>query len=466
MALVPLFMSLVSVSIVNVVLPAIQTGIDASSSGLQWVLSGYALAFGVLLVPAGRAGDLFGRGRLFVLGVGLFGTASLVASLAPDEVVLNVARVFMGFGSGLLNPQSIGLIQQYFDGEQRGRAFGMFGSVVGVSVALGPVLGGSFIALLGEDWGWRTSFLINVPTAAAAIITAVIWLPASAWRALPQARDGGSGRARADLDPVGIILLGAAILAIMLPFLQSGAGWWIWTLVGAGVLVVLLWLRWESRYKARGRAPMVDTALFRIRSFANGSLLIGLYFTGMTSVWVVIALYLQLGQGYTALQAGLMGLPSAIFSAASAAVAGRRVVRVGRRLVLAGMGVLLLGLAASVAVILLHNYAGISIWWLLLSLAFVGMGQGHVVSPNQTLTLRAVPLSYAGSAAGVLQTGQRIGTAVGIAMITALLFGMQGVFGWTVAAVSAFTTIAVIILTSAVVGVIDYRQERRENRRG
>lgn len=460
-ALVPLFMSLISVSIVNVVLPSVQESIGASDSGLQWVLSGYALAFGVLLVPAGRAGDLYGRGRLFIVGVGLFGVASLVAGLAPDEIVLNIARVFMGFGSGLLNPQSIGLIQQYFDGEQRGRAFGMFGSVVGVSVAIGPVLGGLFIAVLGPDWGWRTSFLINVPTAAAAILTAAVWLPASSWRALPEALGPGQSRGRPDLDPVGILLLGLATLAIMLPFLQSGAGWWIWTLVGVGILAAVLWLRWEARYKARGRSPMVDLNLFRIRSFANGSLLIGIYFTGMTSVWVIVALYMQLGQGYTALEAGLVGLPSAIFSAVSAALAGRRVVRVGRRLVLGGMAVLLLGVASSVLVIILHDRLGISIWWLLLSLSFVGMGQGHVVSPNQTLTLRQVPLSYAGSAAGVLQTGQRMGTAVGIAMNTALLFAVQAAFGWTTAAVVVFAAIAAIVLISSVVGVVDYQQERR-----
>lgn len=178
-------------------------------------------------------------------------------------------------------------------------------------------------------------------------------------------------------------------------------------------------------------------------------------------MWVIVALYMQLGQGYTALEAGLVGLPSAIFSAVSAALAGRGVVRVGRRLVLGGMAVLLLGVASSVLVIILHDRLGISIWWLLLSLSFVGMGQGHVVSPNQTLTLRQVPLSYAGSAAGVLQTGQRMGTAVGIAMNTALLFAVQAAFGWTTAAVVVFAAIAAIVLISSVVGVVDYQQERR-----
>lgn len=460
-ALVPLFMSLLSVSIVNVVLPSIQSSIGASNTGLQWVLTGYTLAFGVLLVPAGRAGDIYGRARLFIFGVAMFGLASLAAGLAPNELVLNAARVFMGFGSGFLNPQTIGLIQQYFQGEQRGRAFGLFGSIVGVSVAIGPVLGGTLIAVLGPDWGWRASFLINVPIAVTAIITAVFWLPASAWHALPETLGGGGTGERPDLDPVGTVLLAAATLALMLPFLQAETGGWIWSLLGLAALLLFLWIRWEGRYKARGRSPMVDLALFRVRTFANGSLLVGLYFTGMTSVWVVVALYLQLGQGYSALEAGLVGLPSAIMSAISAAIAGRRVVRVGRRIVLFGIGMLLVGLAGSAVVLALHDRLGTSIWWLLVSMAFIGLGQGHVVSPNQTLSLREVPLTYAGSAGGIMQTGQRIGTAIGIAMNTAIFFATQAAFGWTAAILVSFGSIATLVTISGVVGVADWMQDRR-----
>lgn len=460
-ALVPLFMALLSVSIVNVVLPSIQSSIGASNTGLQWVLTGYTLAFGVLLVPAGRAGDLYGRARLFILGLALFGLASLGAGLAPNELILNIARAFMGFGAGFLNPQTVGLVQQYFQGEQRGRAFGLFGSMVGVSVAIGPVLGGVLIAVLGPDLGWRSAFLINVPIAVIAIGPAVKWLPASAWHALPEALSDNAKGKRPDLDPVGIVLLGLATLAIMVPFLQAGAGAWIWSLLGLAALLFYLWLRWEGRYKARGRSPMVDTALFRIKSFAGGSLLIGLYFTGMTSVWVVMALYLQLGQGYSALEAGLVGLPSAIMSAISAAIAGRHVVRVGRAIVLLGIAMLLLGLTGSAVVLLLHDRLGISIWWLLASMAFIGLGQGSTVSPNQTLSLRDVPLTYAGSAGGVMQTGQRIGTAIGIAMNTAIFFAAQVAFGWTPAILITFGSIAALIVASGVVGVADWRQERK-----
>ena len=140
-----IFMTLIGVSIVNVALPSIQKGLGADQSDLQWVLSGYALTFGVILVAAGRAGDIMGRGGIFLVGVGIFTASSIAAGFAPDAMWLNTARFAQGIGSGLLSPQGIGMIQEYFRGEERGRAFGYFGTVVGFSVAIGPVLGGFLI---------------------------------------------------------------------------------------------------------------------------------------------------------------------------------------------------------------------------------------------------------------------------------------------------------------------------------
>src|SRR5699024_3655428 len=150
--LVPVFMSLLSIPSINVILPSVQESLDASNTAIQWVLSGYTLAFGVLLVAGGRAGDTFGRGKLFVAGLVPFGLGSLLAGFALNGPMLVAARLLTGFGSGLLNPQTVGFIQQFFDGPLRARAFASFGSVVGVSVAIGPVLGGGLIALAGPDW--------------------------------------------------------------------------------------------------------------------------------------------------------------------------------------------------------------------------------------------------------------------------------------------------------------------------
>lgn len=454
--LIPVFMSLLSVSIVNVVLPGIGRDLDAPSSALQWVLSGYTLSFGVLLVAAGRAGDVYGRGRLFVIGSILFGAASLLAGLAPNDIVLNIARVLMGFGSGLLNPQTVGIIQQYFSGPERGRAFGYFGSTVGISVAIGPVLGGVFMAAFGDGWGWRASFLINVPFALIGAFAAFRLFPASAWTsAADTAETDGRGKSRADMDPVGTVLFALAILLIMLPFMERALGAWVFSLVFVGIALIGVWVAWEKHYKARGREPMVDLSLFRIPSFANGSLLIGLYFMGTTSIWVVSAVFLQGGHDFTALQAGLIGLPGALGTIGTSAWAGRKVFAYGRHLVLWGMVIAIVCVAGSIGVVLLAQAGLVSIWWLMLPLSVLGTAQGIIVSPNQTLTLLEVPVRDSGAAGGVLQTGQRVGTAVGIAAITGTLFAVQATAGWDAAFITAFTVIGVIMSPAAAVAVWD-----------
>ena len=455
--LVPLFMSLLSVSSINVVLPSIAAGIDASTSALQWVLTGYALSFGVVLVAAGRAGDVFGRGQLFVIGVGLFGLSSLVAGIAPDPLTLNISRVTMGLGSGFLNPQVVGLLQQYFQGPPRGRAFGLMGTTVGLSVAIGPVLGGALIALFGSELGWRATFLVNVPFAIASLVLARVWLPAGAWRPAvdEDAKSVAGGR---DLDPVGVILLGVGVLLILLPFVESSLGWFIWLSLPAGIGVIWLWAWWERRYARQGRPPMVDLDLFRIRSFSNGAIIIALYFLGVTSVWVLVAIYMQQGRGHTALAAGMIGLPAALCSAVSADVSGRFVFQIGRRLVVWGIALCLLGLLATIGVVALLSRGIGSEWWMLLTLAFIGTAQGMVISPNQTLTLQEVPLRYAGSSGGVLQTGQRIGTSMGLAIMTALAFSITAVSNWHWAMMGAFVAIAVIVILAGVVGLIEVRR--------
>ena len=460
--LIPAFVTLLAVSSVNVILPAVSQDLSAGTAGLQLVVSGYSLVFGVVLVPAGRAGDVMGRGRIFVIGMILFGVGSLASGLAPDVVTLNLARVVMGVGSGLLNPQVAGMIQQYYSGESRGRAFGLFGAVIGVSVAVGPVLSGGLIGWLGDDWGWRASFLINVPLVLLGVWAAHRYLPNSAWHR----QDGGSGagRDRVDLDPVGMVLLAAGTLLIMIPFMEASAGAWVWGLEAAGIGIVSAWVVWERRYRARGGAPMVDLSLLAIPSFAYGSLAIAVYFLGYTSVWIIVAQYVQAGLGSTALVSGAVGVPAALAGSVAAAVAGRRVIRVGRVMVLGGMAAGMAGLLASVGIIHMHARAGWSPWWLTLTLLLLGVGQGLVVSPNQTLSLVDVPLEYAGAAGGILQTGERIGTSIGIAAITGLTFRISRSSGWDAAAQAGLLAVVCAIAVSAAVAAIDLRLAARRRR--
>src|SRR4051794_19616208 len=205
------FMVLLDVSIVNVALPSIRDGLQASESELQWVVSGYALTFGLLLVPAGRVGDVRGRRTMFVTALGLFSLASLACGLAPPSLFLVVARLIQGLAGGLLTPQISALIQQLFRGRERGTAFGLYGTVVGVSTAVGPLLGGALIAAFGTDHGWRWVFFINLPIGVAAMPLA--------WRLLP--RPDLARRRRHDYDPVGVGLLGGGIVVLLLPLVQE-----------------------------------------------------------------------------------------------------------------------------------------------------------------------------------------------------------------------------------------------------
>lgn len=457
--LVAIFMSLVGVSIVNVAIPAIQGGLDASDADVQWVLAGYALTFGVVLVAAGRAGDLMGRGGLFVIGVGVFTLSSVAAGFAPGPDSLNAARFLQGVGSGLLNPQGVGMIQQYFHGAARARAFGAFGSVVGVAVGIGPPLGGLLIELGGPELGWRLTFLVNVPAGLLCLALAFRWFPKPLLhRPKTLAAGSGIGAVWRSLDPVGSLLLGLAVLATMLPFVEGGASPWLWLTLPVGILLAWTWVRWERHYRASGRSPMVDLGIFTIRSFTQGSTIAMLYFLGMTSIWVLVALYLQDGTGKSALQAGLVGIPSAILAALSSNWAGKRVTRYGRSVVVGGLLLALVGLVSSIAVVLLQSGGYVSEWWLLLTLAFIGAAQGSVISPNQTLTLQDVPLAYAGSSGAVMQTGQRIGTSIGIAVITSAAFATLAVSSWSVAISVGFGLIILVVLGALAVALTDQRE--------
>ena len=190
-----------------------------------------------------------------------------------------------------------------------------------------------------------------------------------------------------------------------------------------------------------------------------------MYFVGMPGIWVIVALYLQNGLGFPALHAGLVGLPSALLSALAAQAAGRVVLTFGRKMVVLGVGIGLTGVVASALLVLAHESWGVSIWWLLLTLGVTGLGQGMAISPNQTLTLAEVPVDYAGSSGGVMQTGQRVGTAIGIAIVTAVFFVVQPIAGYGAAIVAGFGFIALVIVFAGIIGLVGLARGRAKDRR-
>ncbi|MDR6169648.1 MFS transporter [Curtobacterium sp. SORGH_AS_0776] len=405
---------LLDVSIVNVALQSISSGLPgATPEAVQWILSGYALSFGLLLVPGGRLGDASGRRRMFVIGVGLFTLASALCGFAPNGIVLVVARLVQGLAGGLLTPQVTALIQQLFRGKERGTAFGLFGATVGIATAIGPLVGGLLITAFGTENGWRFVFFVNLPVGLVTILLA--------FRYLPAASRAERGR-KHDFDPVGIVLLGAAVVALLLPFVQAQewkgtAKWW---LVVAAVVLGALFVLWERRY-ARSKEPVIDLGLFRRRSFSLGVGLATLYFAGFTPLFFVLTLALQSGLGYSALLAGLSSVPFAIGSGVASTIGGRVVSRFGRQLIVVGTVLVLIGLGGVIWVVANHYRSDLG-WWLVVPLLVAGVGSGLTISPNQTLTLSEVPVEQGGSAGGLIQVGARVGSAIGIAAVGSVFY--------------------------------------------
>jgi EmrB/QacA subfamily drug resistance transporter len=444
------FMSLLDVSIVNVALPSMQRGLHASPQGVQWVVSGYALTFGLALVAGGRLGDILGRRRMFLIALTAFVLTSAASGAAPNETLLVAARLLQGLAAGLLAPQNTGLIQDLFQGAERGRAFGMLGSTIGISTAAGPVLGGLILAAFGDQEGWRWVFYVNVPVGAIAL--------ALTMKLVPKSAPPESG-VRSQIDFAGIALLGLSVLCVMFPIVQSEGGGspLLWLLVVPGVLLGYLFVCWEARVTARDGVPLLDVRLFtKVSGFAPGLALGTVYFCGFAGIWLVLSLFFQDGLGYTPLQSGLSVTPFAIGSAVSAVFAGRLVDRWGRWLTIGGLSMTTVGLVGVVVVLLLTDgrHAGLAI---ALPLLVGGVGGGAVVAPNTTLTLACVPNRMAGAAGGALQTGQRLGTAVGTAVLASVLRAAASPGHYPGAAALALACAVGFILGALAVAFVDLR---------
>jgi EmrB/QacA subfamily drug resistance transporter len=451
------FMSLLDVSIVNVALPSIQQELGASVAQVQWVVSGYALTFGLVLVAGGRLGDALGRRRMFLVALTGFVLTSALCGAAPSAELLVAARLLQGLTAGMLTPQNSGLIQVLFRGAERGRAFGIFGATVGLSTAVGPVLGGFILSVAGEQEGWRWVFYVNVPIGLVALV--------ATWRLLPVRPRSGTP-VRTHLDVVGALLLGGSVLCLLLPLVQVDTGglrrlWWLFAL--APVMVVLF-IGWEHRMVRRHCPPLLDTRLLSATpGYPAGAALGLVYFVGFSGIWLVLALYFQQGLGFTPLESGLAVTPFALGSAVSAAVAGRLVTRYGRRLTVAGLVSVAVGLTAT-AVVLYAAPAGSAGWMAALPLLVGGIGGGAVISPNITLTLECVPPETGGAAAGALQTGQRIGSAIGTATLAAVFYGVlahRSEHHYPTAIAAALLTGTAFVCVALLIAAVELRLRNR-----
>ncbi|MBS3177606.1 MULTISPECIES: MFS transporter [unclassified Pseudoclavibacter] len=462
---------------VNVTLGPIEHTLGAASSDVQLIVAGYVLAFGILLVPSGRLGDLWNRKRLFLIGLVAFALASLVCALSVSTEMLIGGRILQGFAAGILMPQVLGLIQQLFTGQERGRAFGIFGAIVGLGTAFGPTIGGLLIGLLGEEAGWRWTFAMNVPLA-------LVVLP-FAWRLLPSRQEVAKGQT---LDLFGVALLGLAVLTTMLPFvLTSGrdtddpARWW---LLAPALGFFVAFILWERRYLRIGKTPVVDFALFRTPSYRYGVLITTLFFAAMPVGFLLVTLFLQQGLGHPAVLVGAVSVPYALTSAVVAAVSGKWTFQHGATLVAVGVALFVVGYSVVLVVTQLAEPA-LSPYLVSASLVISGAGAGLVMGANQMRMLLHVPVEQAGIAGSFAQVGQRLGNAMGLAIGSSVFFAgvaalqvtgavqdtsspvVQEAYKTSVAGgLLVVICLACLTLVVAVVDLVGHRRRQREQQVG
>src|SRR5713226_3665213 len=384
------FMILLDTTIVNVAIPAMSKGLNATLDEILWVLNAYILVYAVLLIPAGRLGDLFGQRNMFALGLAVFTLASALCGFSQNSTELIAARIVQGVGGALLTPQTLAILTSIFPPERRGAAFGVWGGVAGLATVAGPTVGGAIITYI--DWRWI--FYINVPIGIAALIATFLVIP-----------DLRPGRHHG-WDLIGILVATAGLFAIVFGLIEGERYNWgqidsyavtIPEVIGAGVVLIVLFLIWE-RFQTE---PLLPLSLFADRNFAVANWIAAAISFGMLSMFLPFTIYLQSVRGFSALTAGLTFAPMSVTSMFTAPFAGRLSDRIGGKYILmTGVFLFTIGFG-SIALV-----AGPDSTWInfLVPAIVAGLGIGMTFAPMTTIAMRNISPRMAGAASGVLNT--------------------------------------------------------------
>jgi EmrB/QacA subfamily drug resistance transporter len=401
------FMILLDTTIVNVAIPSMSTGLNATLDQILWVLNAYILVYAVLLITAGRLGDLYGQRNLFALGLVVFTTASALCGLSHNSGQLIAARILQGIGGALLTPQTLAILTSIFPPERRGAAFGIWGGVGGLATLAGPTVGGAVVTYLG----WQWIFYLNVPIGIGALIATFAIVPD-----LRPGREHG-------WDIVGMIVATIGLFAIVFGLIEGQRYSWgqietsvltIPEVIGGGIALIVLFLVWEQFQKE----PLLRLSLFKDRNFAIGNWIAAAISFGMLSMFLPFTIYLQSARGFTALVAGMTMAPMSLTSMLVAPFAGRFADRVGGKYILtAGISLFTIGMG-SIALV-----AGPDSTWInfLVPAIVAGAGMGMTFAPMTTVAMRNIQPQIAGSASAVLNTIRQLGAVIGSAVIGAVL---------------------------------------------
>jgi EmrB/QacA subfamily drug resistance transporter len=401
-----MFMLLLDVTIVIVAQPSIQTGLHAGFSDVQWTLDAYALTLAALLLTSGVLADRYGRKLLFSIGLTVFTLGSLLCGLAADPLMLILSRSGQGIGGAMMFATSLALLGHSFRGRERGVAFGVWGAVIGISTALGPVLGG----VITTEWDWRGIFLVNVPIG-------VLALAVTIWR-VEESRSPHP----APLDWAGFLLLTAGLISLIYGLIRAGESSWsdtgVITCLAAGVVLLAAFGVIESRVAH----PMFDLSLLRVPTFSGGAIAAFAMNGSLYAILLYFVIYLQDVLGYSALAAGLRIAILSLAQLVTSVIAGRLSERVPVRWLI-GPGLLLVG----VGLIVMAGLNGGSTWTHLIpGFIVAGFGGGLVNPPLASTAIGVVPPNQAGMASGVNTTFRQVGIATGIAALGSIFTSAIG----------------------------------------
>lgn len=409
-------MSALDTFIVNVAIPSIRQELHASPGDAELVVTVYALVYAVLLITGGRLGDLFGRTRVYLVGMALFTCASALSGSAPSPVVLIGARALQAAGAALMVPQAYSVVQRVFEPAERVRAISFLTTGGSIAVVFAQVVGGSLIQLNVLGLGWRVVFFVNVPIGALGLIAGFLVLP----RTKPERTSA--------LDLPGVTLVTAALLMVVVPLSEGrDLGWppWLIAILGAGPAIALVALRDQRRRAARGGMPLLDLSLFKERTFSAGVSLAALSQITNAGLFFVVAVYLQSGRGLSPGLAGLAFAPLGVGYMCVAPWSPRAMARFGRATIAIGYLVVAAALISAIVVLRVAG-PGATPFDLVPSIFLVGAGQGFVNSPLYATALARVRRGQEGSASGLITTFQQTGASVGVAVEGLVFFSALG----------------------------------------
>ncbi|MGW2511244.1 MFS transporter [Streptomyces scopuliridis] len=409
------FMDLVDVTIVNIAIPSIERDLGATFGAIQWINAGYALAFAAGLITGGRLGDIYGRKRLFLIGITGFTIASALCGFAASPEMLVGSRLLQGAMAAMMVPQVLAIIHVTFPAHERGKVFGMFGAIVGLGAVSGPLLGALLTQWNIAGLEWRPIFLINLPVGIAGVLLGRKFITESK---APKALR---------LDLVGMVLVTVALLMLIYPLTRGRElDWPLWghLCMAGSVLVFAGFVAYEKWKTRKDGSPLVELSLFKVKSFAAGIAVQLTFGVALGIFFLVWTLYMQVGLGWSPLRAGVTGVP---FSVAVSVAAGLSVQKLVPRF---GRKVLQTGALTMAAGLLLYIWEAerygmeIHAWQMALPLTVMGLGMGLIVAPLTDAVLSEVPREHSGSASGLISTTQQMGNALGLGLVSLVFFGV------------------------------------------